>query len=147
VVDDRPPGSRRVHPGRTIFFRLAILAGGAVLIVGQSWLSRESKPAPLARSPAVTIATTRADPERVTGYVGAAGCRECHPGESALFARSGHHRTVWPAEAGRNPVVAWLDGKTWKDPDVPDVTWSYHLRDGGLVADRIVDGRTETLRI
>jgi hypothetical protein len=79
--------------------------------------------------------------------VGAAACGECHPGESALFARSGHHRTLWPTEPGRNPIVAWLEGKEWKDPDVPEVTWSYHLRDGRLVAERTIGKRTDTLRL
>jgi hypothetical protein len=60
------------------------------------------------------------------------------------MARSGHHRTVWPAEPGRNPVVAWLDGKTWNDPAFPEVTWSYHVRDGRLIADRTAKGRTES---
>ena len=93
MVDDRPPGSRRIHQGRAVVLLVAILVGGAVLIAGPSWWFREPKPAPLAQPPAATIATPGADPERVTGYVGAAACRECHPGESALWARSGHHRT------------------------------------------------------
>jgi hypothetical protein len=77
--------------------------------------------------------------------VGAAACRECHPGEAAFYARSGHHRTLWSPEVGRHPVVAWLDGQSWADPDLPEVTWSYHLRDGRLVAERKAGDRTETL--
>jgi hypothetical protein len=94
----------------------------------------------------VTRASPVPDAERITGYVGARTCRECHPGESALSARSGHSRTLWPAKAGPNPnpIVAWLDGKTWKDPEIPEVAWSYHVRDGSLVAEVTAMGRTET---
>ena len=144
MVEDRPPGSRRVYPGRPLLLLLTIVVGTAV-VIGRPWRSgRERNPAPLALPAAVTIATPKAQPDRITGYVGAAACRECHPGESALFARAGHHRTVWPAEAGRNPVVAWLEGKTWNDPEVPEVAWAYHVRGGRLFAERTAKGRTET---
>jgi hypothetical protein len=83
--------------------------------------------------------------ERITSYVGGAACRECHPGESALYARSGHHRTLWPVEPGRHPVVAWLDGKKTKDPSLPGVTWSHQLRDGRLVVERAEGDRTDVL--
>jgi predicted CXXCH cytochrome family protein len=79
--------------------------------------------------------------------VGPQACAECHPGESALFARSGHRRTLWPAASSRNAILAWLDGATVADPEVPEVTWSYHLRAGTLQADRTVDGRTETIAL
>ena len=145
MVEDRRPGLRRAPGGRALVLLLTIVVAAAV-VIGRPWRSaREPAPAPLALPPTVTLETTTAQAERITGYVGAGACRECHPGESALMARSGHHRTVWPAEAGRNPVVAWLDGKTWNDPEVPEVTWSYHVRDGRLVAERHMRGRTETL--
>jgi hypothetical protein len=124
-----------------------MIGGCVVLFVGEAWWSRTPKPAPLLRSLDVKLSTPGGGPERITGYVGAAACRECHPGESALAARSGHHRTVWPAEVGRNPTIAWLDGRTWNDPDVPEVTWSYRVRNGWLVAERTVDGQTETLSL
>jgi hypothetical protein len=44
-------------------------------------------------------------------------------------------------------VVASLAGKTWKDPESPEVTWSYHLRDGRLVAERTIGGQTKPLRL
>ncbi len=95
--------------------------------------------------PRARPSSTLAGAERITGYVGAAACRECHPGESALYARSGHRRTLWPATADQNPVVAWLDGKTGKDPEAPEITWSYHVKDGRLVAGSTAGGRTESL--
>src|SRR5437016_3887930 len=52
---------------------------------------------------------------------------------------------VWSTIGRRNPVLAWLDGKTWNDPEVSEVTWSYRVRDGRLVAGRTVAGQTETL--
>ncbi|HZW32800.1 MAG TPA: hypothetical protein VFF52_18950, partial [Isosphaeraceae bacterium] len=144
MVEDRPPGARRAPLGRALVL-LSMIVVAAAVVLGRPWRSaRGPTPAPSALPPAVTIATPKAEPERITGYLGAGACRECHPGESALFARSGHHRTVWPAEPGRNPVVAWLDGTTWKDPEVPEVAWSYHVRDGRLVVQRTAKGRTET---
>jgi YD repeat-containing protein len=126
---------------------LAIAIGGAVLIVGPPPWSRQPKSAPLGVAPQFEVAGPGVAPERITGYVGAAACRECHPGESPLYARSGHCRTIWPAESGRNPLIAWLDGQTWNDPEVPEVRWSYHVRDGRLVVERTVDGHAETLAL
>jgi Cytochrome c554 and c-prime len=63
-------------------------------------------------------------------YVGPRVCRECHPGESALHARSGHARTLRPA--GRRALKLGLDGKTIDDPELPGVSWSYRYRDGQL---------------
>src|SRR5690242_12708249 len=84
MVEDRPPGSRRVPGGTALVLLLTIIVAAAILI-GQPWRSsREPNRAPAAQVPAGTIATTRAEPERITGYVGAGACRECHPGESAL---------------------------------------------------------------
>jgi hypothetical protein len=147
MVDD--PASELPHARRrrTIFLLLATIVACAVMIVEQ-WLgAREPGPTLLSLPPEVTGSASGAAQPRITGYVGAAACSECHPGESALFARSGHHRTLWPTEPGRNPIIAWLANKTWKDPDVPEVTWSYHLQDGRLVAERTIGNRTDTLRL
>ena len=91
---------------------LAIIGVSVILIVAE--VRREEVPGPTvpATWPGGRPSSTSAGAERITGYVGAAACRECHPGESALYARSGHRRTLWPATTDQNPVVAWLDGKT-----------------------------------
>src|SRR5262249_3958985 len=74
-------------------------------------------------------------------YVGPRVCAECHPGESALHARSGHGRTLRPA--GRGSVARGLDGKTIADPEHADVLWSYRYRDGQHHILREAEGRVE----
>jgi hypothetical protein len=56
-------------------------------------------------------------------YIGSRVCAECHPGESALHARSGHARTLRPA--GRLALARRLDRTTVADPESPAVRWSY----------------------
>src|SRR4051794_17786414 len=73
-------------------------------------------------------------------FAGAAACVECHPGEAALQERSGHQRTLWRPVDG--PLVRWLTLQRLRDPERPDVVWSYRLADGRLFADRSGDGRT-----
>ncbi len=63
-------------------------------------------------------------------YIGPHACAECHPGECALYARSGHAQTLSPAS--RRTVSRRLDGKTVADPEHPEVLWSYAYRDGQL---------------
>ena len=43
-------------------------------------------------------------------YVGSPACSECHPGEAALYARSGHASTL--RTVGGLPLSRKLDGKT-----------------------------------
>ncbi|MFO0908047.1 MAG: multiheme c-type cytochrome [Isosphaeraceae bacterium] len=73
------------------------------------------------------------------GLVGSNVCRECHPGESALHARSGHARTLRPA--GGTAIARWLDGKTVKDPEIPDATWTYALANGKLEVEHAQGGK------
>jgi hypothetical protein len=75
-------------------------------------------------------------------YVGAASCRECHPGESATFAKHGHNKTFRLA-ARRDDLARWMDGQALADPEKPGVTWSYSFRDGELAADRAEAGKAE----
>jgi hypothetical protein len=103
---------------------------------------REELPSSLEMIPVPAASTGPAQSAR---YVGAASCRECHPGECAAFSRSGHARTLRPAE--KDPIARWLDGKTVADPERPKVSWSYHLRDGRLSVDRSEGGKVETLPI
>jgi hypothetical protein len=136
--------SRRSHSVPKVVAALSLLAVIGICVVeiaGQWRTSREPSPAPLV-SPAVWSSLARE--ERITAYMGEAVCRECHPGEVAQSRRSGHHRTLWRTEQGRNPVVAWLDGKQWNDPELPEVTWSYHVRDGKLLAERTNGHRVES---
>jgi hypothetical protein len=124
---------------------LAIIGGGAIAIEEEIRRSRPPAPPSLAGSRVEDRSRPTAGAGRITGYVGAATCRECHPGESALYARSAHRRTLRRATPDQSPVVAWLAGKMWKDPEVADVTWSYQVKDGRLVAQRASDGRNESL--
>ena len=74
-------------------------------------------------------------------YIGPRVCAECHPGESALHARSGHARTLRPA--GRRALAHGLDGRTFTDPEYPDVHWNYRYRDGQLHISRDAGGEIE----
>jgi Cytochrome c554 and c-prime len=82
----------------------------------------------------------RVDP-RIADYVGDRACRQCHPGETALFSRSGHSQTLRPAAS--LPRAQWLDGRRVADPERPGVAWTYALRDGQLSVDRNEQGKTE----
>jgi hypothetical protein len=74
-------------------------------------------------------------------YAGSAVCAECHPGEAALHSRTGHARTL--SSAGRLPLARRLDGTTVVDPLLPEVLWSYRLRDGQLRLERNAGGKVE----
>jgi hypothetical protein len=80
---------------------------------------------------------------RFTGdlYIGPRVCAECHPGEAALHARSGHALTLRPAV--RRELARRLDGTTVTDPERPEVRWTYRLRDGHLQLARSEGGRVE----
>ncbi|HWE38533.1 MAG TPA: multiheme c-type cytochrome [Isosphaeraceae bacterium] len=114
---------------------LAVVGVAAVgLIGGLLWWSTRSTPPRSGQA-------APADPT-LSLYVGAASCRECHPGEAATFARHGHNRTFRPA-ARRTELARWMDGQTIADPEKPGVTWSYSSRDGELAADRAESGKKE----
>jgi len=127
---------------------LALAATAAVVTVVMSWSSfRRVRPAPF-WPPWFAAGERRSlgsGQEPIATYVGSDACLRCHPAESALFGRSGHHRTL--TRGLKNPVVAWLDGRKVKDPELADVTWSYHVRDDKLVADREIDGKTESIAL
>lgn len=72
-------------------------------------------------------------------YVGARSCRECHPGEAALHSRSGHAHTLQPG--AMVDFAGWLDGRTAVDPEHPESSWTYALRDHDLIASRTEDGK------
>lgn len=74
-------------------------------------------------------------------YIGSRVCAECHPGASALYARSGHSRTLLPA--GRRSLARRLDGKTVDDPETPGVQWTYRYDGGQLRIARRAENRVE----
>jgi hypothetical protein len=78
---------------------------------------------------------------RLAAFVGDRACAECHPGEFASHRRSGHARTLrTPPEA---PVSRRVDGRSVRDPESPDTTWSYAFRDGSLSIDRRIGGEVK----
>ncbi len=71
---------------------------------------------------------------RLAGFVGDRACAECHAGEFAFHKRSGHSKTLHLA--GETDVARWLDGRTVQDPELPEVSWPYALRDRRLSVER-----------
>ena len=74
-------------------------------------------------------------------YIGPRACAECHPGEFALYARSGHAQTLSPAS--RRTIARRLNGRTVADPEHPEVLWSYEYRDGQLHIARKAQNKVE----
>jgi len=145
MVDVPPTRSRRFYRSVAGLILILVIVAIVVGIVNSSQPSRNEQPSPprmLSSSRGVRAAVGSGH-ERIANYMGEAACRECHPGESALYSRSGHARTLVRAE--RSPAVSWLDGRTLNDPEEAGVAWSYHLRDGKLAVDRASGDRIETL--
>ena len=82
---------------------------------------------------------------RNADYIGSQSCRDCHPGEAAAHAGSGHARTLRPV--ARTPFPDRLDGVKVVDPEEPAVTWSYRRADGKLAAERTEAGAVERMII
>jgi hypothetical protein len=146
-MSEKPePGPRRNEWSRLRSGLVVVLGGGALLawFVVLMRMLTEPPPAELdaTRRPWIVPRKAAAEPER---YVGSAACRECHPGESAAFSRTGHAHTLRPT--AKDPIALWLDGRTIEDPEKPGVMWSYHFRDRGLTVDRREDGKTSTFPI
>jgi predicted CXXCH cytochrome family protein len=74
-------------------------------------------------------------------YIGHQVCAECHPRESALYARSGHSRTL--RAAGQRSLAHRLDGTKVADPEYSDVLWGYQYRDGQLHISRTAADKVE----
>jgi hypothetical protein len=121
---------------------LWILAAIGVLVaVGAAWWAWETRRRPWSDD-RVTVAGVEL--ARDSGFAGSRVCAECHPGESAAFARSGHARTLRPA--GRIPLARWLAGKTVADPEQPGRTYHYKPRGDELWVERREAGRVESRR-
>jgi hypothetical protein len=78
------------------------------------------------------------------GYVGDRSCAGCHPAEARLHTESGHARTLRPAASIE--LARALDGRSVSDPELPDVSWKFALRDGVLSTERKEAGRSEVER-
>jgi hypothetical protein len=140
----KPPGGRRrlddsddqqAPPDefRSAFKELGVVAAFMVVAVGGPflalWLLAPGTTAERRGSSLVTSAD----------YVGARSCGQCHPGEAASHARSGHARTLRPAATV--DVARRLDGRTAVDPEHPESSWSDSLRGEDLIASRTEAGR------
>ena len=91
------------------------------------------------------VAARPIEPSPGDAFIGDHACQECHPGESAQYVTSGHSRTLRPAADRR--LARELDGASANDPERPGVSWSYHLRDGRFVVERIEGGERRVLPI
>jgi Cytochrome c554 and c-prime len=74
-------------------------------------------------------------------YIGHRVCAECHPGEYALFTRSGHAQTIRSASERR--ISDQLAGRTVPDPERPDVRWTYAKEKGEFLVQRRDAGKIE----
>lgn len=95
-------------------------------------------PAPPSSTEGASRRTAVAD---ASAYVGNRACADCHPGEYALHAGSGHSQTL--ALAGQGAVSRRVDGTHAPDPEDPATLWAFALGDGRLEAERTRAGRTE----
>lgn len=128
VEKTRPPGTLARDLGLAALC-IAVLVGAALVLPSALKLGRSGGDGTSKR---VTIAD----------YVGAPSCRECHPGESAAYARSGHARTLRPA--GTVDAARAIDGTGVDDPERPGSAWRYALGDRGLEAVRREGGGSES---
>jgi hypothetical protein len=93
--------------------------------------------------PLVRLAREIGPGGRVPGdpYIGSRVCAECHPGEYALFTRSGHALTFRAASDRR--LTEELAGVSVADPEHPAVRWTYEKPDGQFQIDREEAGKIE----
>src|SRR5579864_7493604 len=111
--------SSRSRTAAYVAIPLVIIAISAAL----AFWSSSKEPAGVSRTEIVKLAED--GPAFAARFVGDRACRECHPGESALNARSGHSRTLRPA--ARVALLRGLNGRRVPDPERPGVTWSFHV--------------------
>ena len=130
VLSDSP--THRLPDHRSVWKAIGelvlVVGGGLLLILAIVWVTvRQSERIPVAGRTSSTRAG-RAE------FIGSENCRECHPGETASHARSGHSKTLRPV--AQTPLAKRLNGAKFADPERPGVTWSYALRDGKLSTER-----------
>jgi hypothetical protein len=146
---DEPEAAEKPRDFSWIPSGIVLILGG-VAVLGLVWWMATPAPETLAtlEHAAMTqmpLPSGPIEPETPGRYVGTSTCRECHPGETAAFRRSGHALTL--RRAASDPIARWLDGRTVEDPEQLGVAWSYHLRDGVLSVERREHGKTESLPI
>ena len=134
MTEPTSPIASRPDPAR-VRKTFLIVAIGSLFIVAIAWALG-------ARSRRTTVAA-RSNPEFATraDYVSSRDCAGCHPGEVAAHQRSGHAMTLRPAAATR--AARRLGGGTFADPERPEATWSYRLRDDRLTTERREAGDAE----
>lgn len=135
-----PDGQQAPHDElRKVLKELGKVAAFMVVAVGGPLLVLWFLPSRPAVKSGASRKVTSAD------YIGARSCSQCHPGESSAHARSGHARTLRPGAMVE--VARWLDGRTAVDPEHPESSWTYALRDHDLIASRTEDGRVTEHRL
>jgi hypothetical protein len=138
------PPTNEPRPARPPAREAALIIGGglaviAVAVIAVPWFLAPPRGGGRLRV-LVPTATTRLPSH---AYIGSRVCAECHPGEYALYTRSGHARTLRRAEA--IPLAGELAGREVADPERPGVSWKYALRDGRFEVERREAGRSERI--
>jgi predicted CXXCH cytochrome family protein len=127
------PSRRAPGPARELAVVAAIVV--ALIVAIGAWLRHQSL-----GDRSETEVSSRFAPL----YAGERSCRECHPGESAHYLRSGHARTLRLASE-RTELARWLDGKEGHDPEYLNAVFHYRFKDGKLSAERIEPGTDDRL--
>lgn len=119
------------RPSRSALWEAGAIVAvlGAVVAGLLWWLHSGSVPQPRRRA--------------ITRYVGTTACGDCHPGQAAAYARSGHARTL--RRVAGSPLVEQLDGLTVADPERDGVTWTYRRQGDALTAERREAGAIQRL--
>jgi hypothetical protein len=129
-----PPEPRRDRP--PVWEAAGVVVAG-LLVLGAVAYWAGSSPRGSARLP---TAEAEAGGRPSDGpYIGSRACRDCHPGEYALFTRSGHSRTLAPAS--RRPLARELAGRKVADPEWPGIAWTYALDGEQLRVERAGEGK------
>jgi hypothetical protein len=128
--------------------RVVLASSVALLALALSWLVYSAKThravsGPYRAGRLLTVERPFPTEGRFAGdpYIGPEACAECHPAEAALYSRSGHALTLWPA--GRRVVSRRLHGTTIADPDNPGIFWSYRHGNGQLSIARKAPSKVE----
>lgn len=130
--------SRRRAPLLIGIATLAVLGG--VIFVATHW-SRENRVTKGVRLVDVNRPFPKGGRYPSDPYIGSKVCAECHPGESAAHAGSGHASTLRSAVG--LPIARRLNGTTVPDPEFPEVLWGYQIKDGGFQITRKAQGKVE----
>ena len=111
--DDVTTPTGDAQPSSSRFELIAILSVLVLLVAGVAYWAT-LKPRPKAKSRVVSVAGP-SDAAPRAEYVGSTSCKECHPGEEALYHRSGHSRTL--RAIAQTPFLQSLDGRVLNEND------------------------------